>query len=241
MSAMIKEIKVTLAEERPVDAWFDFSLRQLRDGAVRYYRVRDFLTGEWLFKICIDPEAGKVLVKAVKCPSGRLYAQFEGDTMLFQKGAKEGFLYDVISLSYTDEEGRIRRRMIQALEEVPEIIRANFTVCGYEEGVGKPPPPGRGLVTLTKEGDFRDSVVLFLLERVWPLVPIAPEVAWKADDVLSVIKDLEYARIDEVYTKLKEKLGIGEDEFRSILEVLETEKRIVRPVEGYVKTVQRGV
>jgi hypothetical protein len=239
MSEVTKKIRVTLAEERPQDAWFDFSLRQLRDGAVRYYRVTDFLTGDWLFKICIDPETGKVIVKAVKCPSGRLYAQFEGDTMLFQRGAKEGALYDVISLSYTDEEGRIRRRVAQTMEDVSEIIRANFTVCGYEEGVGKPPPPGRGVVTLTKDGDFKEMIILFLLERVWPLAPITPEVAWKADDVLSVIRELEYARVDEVYPRLKEKLGIGEEEFQKILQTLEAEKRIVRPEEGHVKTVSR--
>lgn len=92
---------------------------------------------------------------------------------------------------------------------------------------------------MTKDGDFKEMIILFLLERVWPLAPITPEVAWKADDVLSVIRELEYARVDEVYPRLKEKLGIGEEEFQKILQTLEAEKRIVRPEEGHVKTVSR--
>jgi len=64
----LKEIKIVKVEERPEDAWYDLSLRQLRKGEVRFYRVKDFLTGDWFFKLCVDPELGKVLVKTIKCP-----------------------------------------------------------------------------------------------------------------------------------------------------------------------------
>src|SRR3990170_389637 len=46
----VKQIKITKIEERPNDAWYDMSLRQLRHGEVCFYRIHDFLTGNWLFK-----------------------------------------------------------------------------------------------------------------------------------------------------------------------------------------------
>jgi len=61
----LKCIKVRRVETRPDDAWYDMSLRQLRTGEVCFYRVKDFVTGDWLFKISKDKEQGKILVKAI--------------------------------------------------------------------------------------------------------------------------------------------------------------------------------
>jgi len=83
--ALIKSITVTKIEDRPEDAWFDISLRKLREGEARIYRVKDELTGDWLFKVCSDVEIGRYMVKALKCPPGKLFSQLEGATMLFQK------------------------------------------------------------------------------------------------------------------------------------------------------------
>ncbi len=81
----MKSIKISLQEERSEDAWFDLSLRELRAGEVRFYKADDLQTGKWLFKICVDYENGRSMVKAIKCPPGRLFSQLEGATMLFQK------------------------------------------------------------------------------------------------------------------------------------------------------------
>ena len=54
----LKHIKIRKVETRPEDAWYDMSLRQLRKGEVTFYTVKDFLTGEWLFKTCNDKEEG---------------------------------------------------------------------------------------------------------------------------------------------------------------------------------------
>ncbi len=171
---LLKRIKVTRIEDRPEDAWFDLSLRQLREGEVRFYRVRDFLTGEWLFKACSDKELGKVMVRALKCPSGRRFAQLEGNTMLFQKSAIEGLLYDVISLTYADETDRLRRKVVSSVDDIPAVIRENFEIKSYEEATGKR-APGKYWVTLTKEEDEKTMVTLFLLERAWSLSPVSPE------------------------------------------------------------------
>ncbi len=71
----LKHIKIKRIETRPNDAWYDMSLRQLRNGEVSFYTVKDFLTGEWLFKMCKDKKQGKILVKAVKCPAGIQFSQ----------------------------------------------------------------------------------------------------------------------------------------------------------------------
>ena len=122
----LKQIKVNLTENRPDDAWYDMNLRQLRNGKVHYYRAKDFLTGEWLFKLCKDKEIGKVLVKAVKCPPGARFAQLEGNSMVFQKSQKDGLLYDIISLTKADENDKLSRKIVDTLEQVPMIIRENF-------------------------------------------------------------------------------------------------------------------
>jgi len=170
----LKQIKVSRIEERPSDAWYDMSLRQLRNGEVRYYRAKDFLTGEWLFKLCRDRELGKVLVKAVKCPPGARFAQIEGNTMVFQQSQKDGWLYDIVSLTQADQNDKLSRKIVDSLEEVPTIIRENFEVKPYEEATGKT-APGKHWVTLSRVDDEKGMITLFLLERAWTLSTTTPE------------------------------------------------------------------
>jgi rubrerythrin len=171
---LLKQIKIARVETRPNDAWYDLSLRQLRNGEVSFYRVRDFLTGDWLFKTCDDKELGKVLVKAVKCPAGPCFAQLEGKTMVFQQSAVEGMLYDVLSLTKADENDRLSRKLISSMEEVPAIIKEHYVIKPYEEATGKT-ALGKHLVTLCKSEDEKTMITLFLLERAWSLSKITPE------------------------------------------------------------------
>jgi hypothetical protein len=170
----LKQIKVTLQEERTDDAWYDMNLRQLRKGKVRFYKVKDFVTGEWLFKLCRDSELGKALVKAVKCPAGIRFAQLEGNTMVFQQSQKDGWLYDIISLTQADENDKLSRKIVDAIEQVPNVIRENYQTQPYEEATGKK-APGKHWVTLSKAEDEKAIIMLFLLERAWPVSYIAPD------------------------------------------------------------------
>ena len=172
--AFLKQIRITKIEERANDAWYDMSLRQLRNGEVCFYRARDFLTGEWLFKTCRDSELGKVMVKAVKCPAGTRFAQLEGNTMLFQRSQREGWLYDIISLTQADENDRVTRRVTDSLDEVPVAIRESYKIKTYEEATGRR-APGKHWATLTKADDKKAMIALFLLERAWALSTVAPE------------------------------------------------------------------
>lgn len=167
-------IKVRQVETRTDDAWYDMSLRQLRNGEVNFYSVKDFLTGEWLFKICNDKENGKIMVKAVKCPAGIRFSQLEGKTMVFQDSLIDGMVYDVISLTESDEKNRLRRNLVSSIEEVPAIIRENYEIKSYEEATGKK-APGKNLVTLSKKENEKELVTLFVLERAWALSESKPE------------------------------------------------------------------
>lgn len=170
----LKQIKIARVETRPEDSWYDLSLRQLRSGEVNFYRVRDFLTGDWLFKTCRDHELGKFLVKAVKCPAGVRFSQLEGNTMVFQRSASEGMLYDVVSLTKADDADKLSRKIVASLDDVPDIIRENYTVKPYHEATGKT-APGKNLVTLTMNEDEKAMITLFLLERAWTLSDTTPE------------------------------------------------------------------
>jgi len=144
------------------------SLRQLRNGEVRFYRLKDSITGEWLLKLCNDKEQKKIMVKAIKCPAGIHFSQLEGKTMVFQNSIIEGMVYDVISLTKTDENLRLRRNVVSNLEEVPLVIKENYEIKTYEEATGKK-APGKHLVTLTKKENEKEMVTLFVLERAWGL------------------------------------------------------------------------
>ena len=170
----LKHVKVKRIETRPTDAWYDMSLRQLRTGEVSFYRVNDFLTGEWLFKLCKDKEQGKIMLKAVKCPAGVRFSQLEGSSMLFQESQIGEMLYDVISLTYMDENSRLRRNVVASIEEVPAVIRENYEIKSYEEATGKK-APGKNLVTLSKQENEKALVTLFVLERAWGLSESSPE------------------------------------------------------------------
>ena len=170
----LKHIKIRRVESRPNDAWYDMSLRQLRSGEVSFYSVKDFVTGEWLFKICKDKEHGKFMVKALKCPAGIRFSQLEGRTMVFQQSKIEGMLYDVISLSEVDQNNRLRRNVVSSIEEVPAVIKENFAIKPYEEATGKK-APGKHLVTLSKKENEKEIITLFVLERAWSLSKSTPE------------------------------------------------------------------
>lgn len=196
---LLKKIKIVKIEERLGDAWYDFSLRQLRKGEVHFYRVKDFLTGEWLFKLCVDKELGKVLVKAIKCPPGTRFAQLEGNTMVFQKSRDESLYYDIISLTHADENGTVRREIINQLEDVPVIVRDNFQIKTYEEATGKT-APGKHIVTLTRARDEKAMITLFLLERGWSLSSITPEEGLKKFEAQKQLKMLNKEAIKQIDT-----------------------------------------
>jgi hypothetical protein len=170
----LKHVKVKRIETRPADVWYDMSLRQLRSGEVNYYKVKDFLTGDWLFKLCKDKEQNKIIVKAVKCPTGIRFSQLEGSSMVFQESQIGKMLYDVISLTYIDENNRLRRDVVASIERIPTVIRQNYEIKSYEEATGKK-APGKHLVTLSKQENEKELVTLFLLERAWGLSETSPE------------------------------------------------------------------
>lgn len=230
----MKNIKIALLEERTDDSWFDLSLRQLRAGEVNFYKADDLQTGNWLFKVCIDPENNKTMVKAIKCPPGKLFSQLEGATMLFQKsGVNADLYYDIISLTRVDSEGRVRREVIKTLEEVPAAIRENFEVKNYEEATGRK-FPGNHLVTLSKKDDEKAMITLFIIERAWTL-PI--EERQKSIDLLALVKKLEKTSIAELSNVANEQFGIDKAALDSLLTNLEAKGKIKRVDESYVKAI----
>jgi len=228
------KIQIRKVEERQRDLWVDMSLRQLRKGMVRYYRVKDGLTGEWLFKVCRDDEMRRVIVKALKCPPGGEFVQLEGRTMLFQRALLDGYYYDVISLSYMDESNRLRRNVLDSVDEVPETIRENFKVMDYEEATGKK-IVGKRLVVLCEEENEKDMIVLFLIQRAWPVSKVPPETGMKAQDLLRLIKELERAGIEDVYQAAEQRFNLNREETDLLLDLLEKDG-MIRRSEDYVKT-----
>ena len=171
---LLNHFKIKRVETRTDDTWYDMSLRKMRNGEVSFYLVKDFLTGEWLFKLCNDKELEKITVKSLKCPSGIRFSQLEGKSMVFQKSKIEGMLYDVISLSELTENNELKRNVVSSIEEVPDIIKENFMIKSYEEATGKK-APGKHLVTLSKPENEKDLVTLFVLERAWGLSESTPQ------------------------------------------------------------------
>jgi hypothetical protein len=233
----LREIKVTRVEERPEDAWFDLSLRQLREGRVHFYRVKDILTGSWLFKVCSDKELGRVMVRALKCPPGRRFAQLEGNTMIFQKSVIKGLLYDVISLTQANERDQIHRKVVESTEEIPDVVRNHFEIKSYEEATGKR-VPGKYWVTLSKENDEKAMIILFLLERAWSISPTSPEERLKTINLMDLIKGLERAKTEDVYRVAGEQIGLRKEDVDALLVSLERRGYIERLEEGYVKTLK---
>lgn len=237
MSTIRKMIKIISVENRAKDAWFDFGLRQIREGAVIFHKATDFLTGSWLFKACIDEEQGKTIIKALKCPPGKIFAQIEGSTMMFQRSKIEGFVYDIISLTYTGEDERVRREIITDLDKVPASIKDNFEIKKYEEATGKT-VIGKNLVTIVRDKDVKDMIILFLMERAWPLASISPETGLKEENIVKLIDDAEKASIDEIYALANERLNMMKDDVDKLLDLLKNEGKIDSPSPGYVKIVK---
>ena len=154
--------------------------------------------------------------------------------MLFQKSLVEGHYYDVISLSYIDEDGRLRRNVVGDVDEVPETIKNNFRIAPYEEATGRK-AVGKSLVTLSEGNDEKKMVILFILQRAWPVSKIPPDLGTKMVDLLKLIKSLEKAEVNEIYQTAEEKHGLAREDTDLLLTFLETEGKIVRS-EEYVKT-----
>jgi hypothetical protein len=149
------------------------TLRELRNGEVNFYQVNDFLTGEWIFKLCKDTELSKIMVKATKCPAGVRFSQLEGNSMLFQKSTIEDMLYDVISLTTLEAGDKLKRNIVSSLDEIPPVIKENYQIRTYEEATGKK-APGKNFVTLSRLEDEKMMVTLFVLERAWGLSQDSP-------------------------------------------------------------------
>jgi len=170
----LKHIKVRQVEKRPEDTWYDMALRQLRTGKVNFYVVKDFFTGEWLFKLCNDEEQKRITLKAIKCPAGVRFSQLEGKTMLFQNSVIDGLYYDVISLTESNEDNKLKRKIVATVDEIPPVIKENYEIKTYEAAKGKK-APGKYFVTLHDPGNEKELVTLFVLERAWGLSEFSPE------------------------------------------------------------------
>ncbi|MCX8150587.1 MAG: hypothetical protein N3D85_03685 [Candidatus Bathyarchaeota archaeon] len=229
----MKNIKISLTEERDEDSWFDLSLRQLRAGEVRFYKADDLQTGQWLFKVCVDTENNKTMVKAIKCPPGKLFSQLEGATMLFQQSLNPDLYYDIISLTRVDQEGRVRREVVKTLEEVPAVIREYFDVQEYAHATGKK-LPGNQLVTLSKKDDEKAMITLFIIERAWTL---PPEERHKSLDLLALIKKLQKTSITEMSHLAAEQFGVDRATLESMLSKLEEKGKIKRLDENFVALI----
>jgi len=234
LNSLAKKIRISKAEQRMKDSWVDMSLRTLRDGEVRFYRVDDPLTGRWLFKVCTDSEMSRTTVKALTCPPGRGFAQLEGSTMLFQRSLVESFYYGVVSLSYIDEEERLRRNVVENVEEAPQALKEHFKTAPYEEVTGKK-AMGKRVAVLCEENDERKMITLFLLQRAWPISKIPPDLGAKRMDLLNLIKSLEKAGTSDVYQTAQEKCQLAKEDIDVLLKLLEAEGKILRTDE-YIKT-----
>lgn len=192
---LLKYVKVRRLETRPDDSWYDMTMRQIRSGEVSFYSIKDFVTGDWLFKLSKDREIGKIIVKAVKCPAGVPLAQLEGKTMVFQNSKIEGMLYDVLSLTETDKHDRLSRKIISNIEEVPAIIRENYTIISFEEATGKK-APAKHYVTLCKQENEKAIILLFILERAWPISKFKPEEKMKERKELTEERRITKKEVD---------------------------------------------
>jgi hypothetical protein len=173
-------------------------------------------------------------IKAIKCPAGEGYVQLEGRTMLFQKSIIEGHLYDVISLSYLDDNKRLRRKIVSDINEVPQNIREKFKIELYEKATGKN-AIGKKLVTLCKEDNNRMIIILFLLQRAWPISKLPLDIYTKLSSVIKLIKKLEKAKLDNVYSLADKLYGLKKEDMDLILKKLESDNRIIM-LENSIKT-----
>jgi len=78
-------------------------------------------------------------------------------------------------------------------------------------------------------------IALFLIQRAWPISKIPPEIGIKASDLLRLIKDLEKARIDEIYQAAEQRFNLERENTDMLLSLLEKEGTIQR-AEDYIKT-----
>jgi len=228
------KIRILKVEERPKDSWVDMSLRAMREGEVRFYRVNDPVTGNWLFKACSDGEMQRTTIKSLKCPPGRGFAQLEGSTVLFQRSLIEGYYYGVVSVSYIDASERLRRNVVENLDEVPDVIKNSFRTVAYEEATGKK-AVGKNLAVLCGVKDEKGMIILFILQRAWPISKIPPDLGTRRIDLLDLIKSLEKATISDIYQTAQERHALTKEDTDILLGLLESEGKIVRSDE-HIKT-----
>ena len=157
-------------------------------------------------------------------------------------------------INYMDKEGRIRRRMATRREEVPQLIAGRFQIIRHGEATNKQTSMQDKLVTLISEDDHKSPIILFLLQRVWPLSPRKPEEAYTAysleeevrhtkktqnlgnKSLLFIIKQSERAKLEDIYLASSAKLGMSREETESAITELENEGAIYRFEPDYLKT-----
>jgi hypothetical protein len=115
--------------------------------------------------------------------------------MVFQESQISEMFYDVISLTYMDENNRLRRDVIASIKEIPTVIRKNYEIKTYEEATGKK-APGKYLVTLNKQENEKELVTLFVLERGWGLSEASPEEKLKEKEQTKIKKMLLRKEVD---------------------------------------------
>ena len=73
------------------------------------------------------------------------------------------------------------------------------------------------------------------MQRAWPISPVPPEVRLKTVNLLAIVKEMEKARIEDIYRAANKQFGIDKREVDALLASLEKKGKIERQKQATLK------
>ncbi|RLE70409.1 MAG: hypothetical protein DRJ37_06555, partial [Thermoprotei archaeon] len=110
-------------------SWYDIGVKEVVRGTLHVFKVKDPLSGVWIFRVYDITSLGKIEVQcfieySAKVTNMHLFIERR---RAIYKEINNYYLYHVVKIPYIDEKtGRLRLKEANNISEIHEFIRRKF-------------------------------------------------------------------------------------------------------------------
>ncbi|BCS91065.1 MAG: hypothetical protein ARM1_0522 [Candidatus Micrarchaeota archaeon] len=147
---------------------FDKISMQQLNGVFYDYLLTDPLGKQWHITVFVSKDASRAVVWApVSDGTSPIYEQLKRKSVVFNKTRTGKEFYHIISITYI-EDGRVKRKMIEDIELLPNSLR-QFRIARHSEVTDKSKFANKLVVLVDKE-DTASMAKIFYYEKLEPVI-----------------------------------------------------------------------
>ncbi len=164
---MVKNMEIKLVGSKEGE-WFDKFSKSTIKGKLYDFEIKDALNKIWRITVEIAADGSRAIAWAPVSESADFISeQLKRKSIVFNSTRDNKELYHIISPTYITE-NRVRRGMLESLNEVPEELK-QYKIIRFQEVTDKKRFENK-LVIIVNKNDPESIAKIFYFEKINPLL-----------------------------------------------------------------------